>query len=45
VTFHNFALHRKTQGIKDGSFKHKAGILEPLSHIVKDLRRFLQSLL
>ena len=45
VTFYDFTQHCKAHGLKDGSFKHKAGILEPLSHIVKDLRRILQSLL
>ena len=45
VTFNDFTQRCKAHGVKDGSFKHKAGILVPLSHIVKDLRRFLQSLL
>ncbi len=45
MTFDDFAQCGKARGIKDGSFKHKAGILVPLSSIVKDLTRFLQSLL
>ena len=40
VTLYDFTQRCKTHGIKIGSFKHKAGILVPLSHIVKDLKRF-----